>query len=223
MNKAVLFDLDGTLLDTAPDFIIAVNQLRNDRGLENLSDQTITVQVSNGSAVLTQLALNINPNDPDFDLARQQLLNYYLSCIGTRSALFSGYDKLLDALKNAGISWGIVTNKPLLYSHALLEKLQLANDCKVLICPDHVDHPKPDPAGLLLAAQQLKCPVSDIIYVGDHQRDIEAGNRAGMKTIAVAFGYIEPSDDIDSWQADFIAEQTEDIKPIVESVFLCKI
>ncbi|MBQ77390.1 MAG: phosphoglycolate phosphatase [Cellvibrionales bacterium] len=223
MNNAVLFDLDGTLLDTAPDFIIAVNQLRRDHGLENLSDETITVQVSNGSAVLTQLALNITPEDPSFATARQQLLDYYLACIGTRSGLFTGYKALLSALKNAGIAWGIVTNKPLLYSQALLEKLQLANDCNVLICPDHVDKPKPDPAGLLLAAETLHCATDNIIYVGDHQRDIEAGNRAGMKTIAVAFGYIEPSDNINTWQADFIAEQTKDIKPIVESVFSCKI
>ena len=223
MDNAVLFDLDGTLLDTAPDFILAVNQLRRDYGLKNLSDETITVQVSNGSAVLTQLALNITPEKPNFASAKQQLLDYYLDCIGTRSGLFPGYTSLLSALKNAGIAWGIVTNKPLLYSKALLEKLKLANDCDVLICPDHVDKPKPDPAGLLLAAKTLKCTSDNIIYVGDHQRDIEAGNRAGMKTIAVAFGYIEPSDNINTWRSDFIAEQAKDIKPIVESLFSCKI
>ncbi len=223
MTNAVLFDLDGTLVDTAPDFIIAVNQLRRDHGLKELSDQTITVQVSNGSAALTQLALDITPKNPDFETARQQLLDYYLTCIGSRSILFEGYEKLLNALKNAHISWGIVTNKPLLYSQTLLEKLTLAQDCSVLICPDHVSKSKPDPEGLLLAAEMLKCHTSDIIYVGDHHRDIQAGRQAGMKTIAASFGYIEPNDCIDNWQADYIVTQPSDIQTIVEAVFSCKI
>ena len=221
--EAVLFDLDGTLVDTAPDFVIAVNQLRHSQQLESLPAASITEHVSNGSIALTQHALNITTEHAQFASLRQALLDNYLNCIGQYSALYNGLDDLLQRLNNAAIPWGIVTNKPIAYAQPLIEKLQLADSCNVLICPDHVAQVKPHPEGLFMAAKKINCDASAIAYIGDHDRDIEAGRAAGMKTIAAAYGYFGNEQNIVDWRADSIAKHPQDIHSTLERLFSCTI
>lgn len=220
MNKAVLFDLDGTLIDTAPDFILAVNKLREEFGFSPLSDVTISEQVSNGAGELTKLALSISEKDPIFESSKDKLLSNYLGVIGKKSNLYPTLEVLLEKLKKNNISWGIITNKPLFYTLALLKSLSLENEYDVLICPDHVKNKKPDPEGILIALNHLHCESTNAIYIGDHQRDIQAGKLAGVKTVCAAYGYIPKSENIKRWNADFTVDESEDLSRTIEDFFL---
>jgi 2-phosphoglycolate phosphatase len=223
MNKAVLFDLDGTLIDTAPDFIIAVNELRDDHGLPPLSESAITEQVSNGAGELTKIALSINDEDPSFETSKEKLLTNYLKVIGKKSSLYPNLEDLIEKLKRNNIRWGIITNKPLFYTTALLKSLSIDKKYNVLICPDHVKNKKPDPEGILMALNYLDCEPSNAIYIGDHQRDIEAGRLAGVKTVCAAYGYIPKSENIKKWNADFTIDTSDNLKKMLEVFFCCKI
>lgn len=221
--ESVLFDLDGTLVDTAPDFVVAVNQLRAAHQLAKLPADGISKQVSNGSIALTRYAFNIETDHADFPSLRQALLDNYLNCLGEHSFVYKGLDKLLNNLEQANTPWGVVTNKPLAYAQPLMERLGLDQRCAVLICPEHVKLPKPDPEALLQAAQRLNCQALATAYIGDHARDIEAGRAAGMKTVAAAYGYIEDPHSIKHWQADQIVHQSQDLHATLERLFACTI
>ncbi|MDO6682993.1 HAD-IA family hydrolase [Oceanobacter sp. 5_MG-2023] len=197
---AILFDLDGTLLDSAPDFFGVVNSLRQEQGKPPLDHKTIRQQVSNGGAALTEITWEISRDHPEFSDYREQLLNRYGDYLATASALFPGFRAVLDELQLLGVQWGIVTNKPRRFAVPLLEKLTIS--APVLVCADDVRIAKPDPESLLLAAAQLELQPEACWYVGDHLRDIQAGKAAGMRTIAALFGYIEDHDDPQRWQAD---------------------
>ena len=215
--RAVLFDLDGTLVDTAPDFVSAANALRAERGLAALAASRITPHVSNGSAAVTAAALDISPSDDEFEQARADLLDTYKRYVGRAATIYPALDQLLTKLGELDIPWGIVTNKPLNYTTPLLEQLNLAANCSVLICPDHVKQPKPSPEGLLLAAQKLKLPSKRCIYIGDHQRDIEAGKAAQMSTIAVGYGYLDVNDNPHEWQATHYAKTPQALSQLLLS------
>ncbi|MBE0483823.1 MAG: HAD-IA family hydrolase [Bacterioplanes sp.] len=207
--KAILFDLDGTLIDSAPDFFDVINELRAEAALPTLPHHLIRAQVSNGGMALTQLTWEIDTDHPEFMAYRHTLLERYLANIGSASGLFDGFADVLAELEQRHIAWGIVTNKPRRYTDALLARLPL--HAPLVICPEDVQHPKPHPEPLLLAAKQLNVDVRDCWYVGDHVRDINAGNAANMITIAAAFGYIEPHDDIEQWQADWIIQHPREL------------
>jgi phosphoglycolate phosphatase len=207
--RAVIFDLDGTLVDTADDFIPAVQQLREEAGKQPMDPARIRSSVSNGSRALVQLALQITEQDPEFETQRQRLLTLYAERLGLHAALYLGLSELLQALVDADIAWGIATNKPRQFTLPLLERLSL--DAGSVICPDDVTHPKPHPESLEKACRELNCSSAGAIYLGDHLRDIQAGQRAGLYTIAAAYGYIEPGDSADSWGADAVAQRSEDI------------
>ncbi|MGB5325999.1 MAG: HAD-IA family hydrolase [Pseudomonadales bacterium] len=213
-RMAVLFDLDGTLVDTAPDFILAANELRAALGWPPLPGATIAAQVSNGALAVTRVTYAIDAGHPSFEQRRQNLLDAYEKHLGAASMLYAGLDVMLAQLDVKGIPWGVVTNKPLRYAAPLMDRLALSTNCATLVCPDHVAERKPHPEGLLLAAKQMGMAAEDCIYAGDHLRDIEAGRAANMHTIAAAFGYIAPDDDPLRWEADAIAET---------SVALCEI
>ncbi|MFC3679543.1 HAD-IA family hydrolase [Bacterioplanoides pacificum] len=213
--EAILFDLDGTLVDTAPDFFAVVNGLRKEQGKAELADETIRQQVSNGGAALTRLTFDY-PDQAGRDLAnapqvfidhRQQILDRYLDNIGNLSGYFPGFDAVLPELQKHGIRWGIVTNKPRLYTEVLLNKLHI--HCDVVVCPDDVAKSKPDPEPLLKAADLLGLNAQQCWYVGDHIRDIQAGQAAQMFTLAASFGYIEAGDSAENWQADAIIDTPE--------------
>ncbi len=216
--QAVLFDLDGTLLDSAPDFIYSLNLMRHQHQLPPLSHEDIRKNVSNGARALVKLGFNADEGDAHYPALRAELLDIYLASLGKYGDLFDGIRPLLNTLDKQGIAWGIVTNKPRLYSEKLLDILKLTHQCAVLVCPDDIKISKPDPEGLFLAANTLQCDSKQCLYVGDHERDIEAGKRAGMQTVAARYGYIDHPNSVDQWQADFIIDHPYDLIQTVNSL-----
>ena len=212
--EAVLFDLDGTLLDTAPDFVTSVNQLRINHQLDLIPENTIRACVSNGARALVTLALNITEGDPGFDEARLELLSLYEKNMTDKTTPFPGMREMLVELQ---LPWGIVTNKPFHYAKPIVEAMQFNPPAKTLVCPDHVTHTKPNPEPLLLACEQIQSLPANTIYCGDHKRDIEAGQAANMPTIACGFGYIDPSENIDQWNADAIVYNSSDMLKVIKT------
>lgn len=211
---ALLFDLDGTLIDSAPDFYGVVNSLRAEDGRPALPHETIREQVSNGGLALGCLTFEVTPEHPDAPIMRQRLLDRYMEMIGSASQLFPYFDQLLDACEQKGIPWGIITNKPRVFTEVLLKRLNI--HCPVVVCPDDVSQSKPSPEGLFLAAKALKVNAKDCWYVGDHIRDIEAAKQAEMLSIAALFGYIEADDNPKDWHADIYIEQPQDLLTLVQ-------
>lgn len=214
--KAVLFDLDGTLVDTAPDFLWALNRIREARGLSLLSEPEIRTAISDGSAGLVRNTLGINSDEPNFEPTRQQLLTHYLEVIGQYAKLYPGLSELLADFDARGLGWGISTNKPSLYTDALLSQMALPIRPSTVVCPDHVSNPKPDPEPLLLNCQQLNLAPHEVVFVGDHIRDIQAGKAAGMRTIAAAWGYLDTPAEAESWQADAVCYRSEDLHHVIK-------
>ena len=209
---AVLFDLDGTLVDTAPDFVRVLNDLRLKYGRPALAYDEIRVAVSAGARAMIQVGFPEYALDsPEFAALRQEFLDNYSLGLAQESRLFSGMEDLLTALESRNIPWGIVTNKPRIYSVPLLAGLALNERCQVLVCPDDVSQTKPHPEPMYLACNTLSVSPEHTIYVGDHIRDIQAGNNAGMKTIAVGFGYIPSHENINDWQADYCVDNVAEL------------
>ena len=211
--EAVLFDLDGTLIDTAPDFISSLNLLLAEENKAPLADDIIRKTVSHGARALVTLAFGLNEEDERFGVLRDRLLTIYADNLSVKSRLFPGGDKLIATLEEKQLPWGIVTNKPSLYAIPLIRDLGLK--CSSLICPDHVSHPKPHPEPLYLAASELQVKSDKCLYVGDHLRDIESGRNAGMQTVAALYGYIEDNEDPSSWKADFSINSILEILPLL--------
>jgi len=217
--ECVLFDLDGTLIDTAPDFIQVLNQLLEQYGERPIDSRLIYKTVSDGARALVKLAFGINESEDTFQQLNQQLLDLYAEKIkATESALYPSIDNLLIQLESASIPWGIVTNKPSLYASALLEQLNLNQRCSALICPDHVQNRKPHPEPIFLACQKLDCNTERTIYIGDHRRDIQAARNADVIAVAAAYGYLNEGSKIEEWHADFIVQKPEQIEPLLNSL-----
>ncbi|MDO4224173.1 MAG: HAD-IA family hydrolase [Acinetobacter sp.] len=215
MKKAVLFDLDGTLIDTAKDFIRIIQKMCIANGLAPLDDDLIRSQVSEGARAMVHLVYQHLALDSAELLAyRQQFLDEYEQDICVETDLFAGMNELLLELEQRGIAWGIVTNKPRYLTELLLKALNLQQRCAVLVCPDDVKNTKPDPEPMYLACQQIDVAAQDCIYVGDHPRDIDAGRNAEMYTILAAYGYLPMNrrDDLDSWNADEIVHSVKQLR-----------
>ncbi len=216
--KAVLFDLDGTLIDTAADFIRIIQQMCRDARRPVVEADLIRTQVSEGARAMVKLVYpELDVTNPIFLAHRQNFLDFYGNNIVVDTDLFEGMYPLLEALEAQQIPWGIVTNKPRGLSESLLEKLNLTERCAVLVCPEDVSKTKPDPEPMYLAAKQLNIPANEIIYVGDHPRDIDAGRNADMYTILAAYGYlpIEHRDDLNAWQADSIVNTVTELHELL--------
>ena len=203
---AVLFDLDGTLIDTAPDFATVLNQMLSANQRPTLPFEQIRQQVSNGARAMVTLGFGKETEISDFAPRLAEFLERYQGHLAVDSALFRGLEQSLELLESCGVPWGIVTNKPSQYAIPLLAGLSLDQRCSVLVCPDQVQQKKPDPESLFLACNQLAVNPQHCVYVGDHKRDIEAGSRAGNYTIAAAWGYIDEQDDPNHWGADLICD-----------------
>lgn len=212
---AVLFDLDGTLLDTAPDFAWVLNGMLQRYERDPLPYAAIRQTVSNGARALVQLGFGVADDDPQFAALLQELLGQYQRHLSKNTRLFEGMPQLLQLLEARKLAWGIVTNKPALYTDAILRDLQLEQRCAASICPDHVVHRKPHAEPILTACAAIGCQPGDAVYVGDHRRDIEAGNNAGMPTIAAGYGYVCADDPADRWGADQVATSVPQLESFI--------
>jgi len=213
--KALLFDLDGTLLDTAPDFITAINKQLKRHGRNPLVGDAIRTSVTHGSIGIIESVYNIKQDHPEFEPLKEEFLQLYLDNISEKTGLFDGLRQVLDSCKERNIPWGIVTNKPLKYTAPLMADLGLEKQSATTICPDHVANPKPDPEALILACSQINIAPKNCIYIGDHVRDIQAGKSAGMPTIAAQWGYIEEFEDVTQWQADMVVKKSTDLHSLL--------
>jgi 2-phosphoglycolate phosphatase len=214
--KAVIFDLDGTLVDTAPDFCTTVNLLRREEGLDHLSDEQIRRTVSNGARALINMAFGLEFTAPGFDRLHQRLLEIYSEQLAVKTCAFPGIEESLAYLESRGLAWGIVTNKSHTYTGPIIEALALNPAPGTVICPEDVKQTKPHPESLLLACSQLGCEASEVIYVGDHKRDIDCGKAAGSYTVAAAYGYVGEGIDAADWQADHLIHSAHELLPVIE-------
>ncbi|WP_180072365.1 HAD family hydrolase [Acinetobacter sp. YH12200] len=219
--KAVLFDLDGTLIDTAADFIRIIQQMCREEGRALVEPELIRTQVSEGARAMVKLVYpEMQLEDPVFLQHRQRFLDRYGADIAVDTDLFDGMYPLLEQLEAQDIPWGIVTNKPRWLSEALLKALNLSERCAVLVCPEDVTRTKPDPEPMYLAAKQLNLAAEDCIYIGDHPRDIDAGRHAKMPTILAAYGYLplQYKDDLTAWQADYIVDTVAELQQLIQTL-----
>jgi len=204
--RAVLFDLDGTLLDTAPDLAAALNRTRFTYGKAPLPYADIRPWVSHGSYALTRLGFDFPEDSAEFETARLALLDAYHAHVADHTTPFPGIDAVLDDLLARDLRWGIVTNKPGWLTTPLLARLALAWQPGCVISGDTLPERKPHPAPLLHAAELLGCAPTSCLYIGDAARDVEAGQRAGMRTLVASYGYLGPGEDPASWAATAIVE-----------------
>ena len=210
--KTVLFDLDGTLADTAPDLADALNAVLLNNGKDALPFEQIRPIVSHGGMALVSLGFGIEPEHPEFEPLRQQLLEIYASGIANKTRLFPGMSELLDFIESAGMNWGVVTNKPAWLTDPLLDALQLSQRAVSIVSGDTLAERKPHPSPLLYACEQAGSQGFECVYVGDAERDIVAGHKAGMQTIVALFGYIGTEDRPDTWGADVLLESPQEIR-----------
>lgn len=209
--RCVLFDLDGTLVDTAPDLGGSANYVREQLGMPPLPIQDYRPVASAGARGLLGKALGIAPDHVDFPKHRDTFLEHYRANLSKASRLFDGMDDLLRALEQRGVRWGVVTNKPSWLTKPLMQELKLHTRSACDISADEVPKAKPAPDGILRACELLALSPTQCIYVGDDKRDIDAGHAAGMKTIAADWGYLGDNGPIESWQADAIAATPADL------------
>ena len=209
-ERAVLFDLDGTLADTAPDLAGALNRLRAEQGLEPVPLEKLRPFASAGARGLVHAGFGVKPGDADYDALREAFLEFYReqTCVHTR--LFPGIAELLEALGQRGIPWGIVTNKATRFTDRIVEALKLKPAC--VSCGDTTPHLKPHPASLLHAAEVLNLPPQACVYLGDDLRDIQAAHAAGMHPVAVNWGYHHPeSGGPGTWEAELVITRPMDL------------
>ena len=215
--KAVLFDLDGTLLDTAPEFYEIISAQLGKHGAAPIAFADFRTVVSDGARGMVHKAFGIDPADARYEPLRVEFLDLYAQHLAAHTQLFPGMAETLEFIESNNLRWGVVTNKPLGFSAPLIQKLNLAERCATLICPDHVKQRKPDPEALQLACAQINCEINEAIYIGDHRRDIECAQRAGMPSIACDYGYIHTDDPCTNWGADFTVSSAAEIVPILKN------
>ncbi len=214
--EAIFFDLDGTLLDTASDLLFALNYL-----LEKYNFKTITLEqllplISYGSKKIINSVLNLDINDKQLELLKSEFIDAYHKLGHQHTQLFPGMEKVLVYLNNNNIKWGIITNKTTKLAIPVVEQLKLTSlNCKTVVCADTTDYPKPHPAPMLKACQDLNVNPKNCLFIGDAKTDIEAGKAVGMHTILAAYGYIPPKDDLSLWGADFTVYSTLEILKII--------
>lgn len=201
--SGVLFDLDGTLADTAPDLAYALNETLKLNNKAPLPFEKIRPVVSHGGIALIKLGFGFGPEEEKYQTVRKQLLDIYLENIARETRLFPGIEELLNTLESNNLPWGIVTNKPGWLTNPLMDKLNLTQRAACIVSGDTVSKNKPHPEPMYYACEQANIVPEECIYVGDAERDIAAGRAAGMKTVAALFGYLLEDDNPMEWHADF--------------------
>jgi 2-phosphoglycolate phosphatase len=199
--KAILFDLDGTFADTAPDLAAALNHARAMRQLPPLPLDIIRTQASHGSPGLLKIGFDIEPEHPDYNTLRNIFLDYYERNICVHTRLFGDMAQLLDELEQRAIPWGIVTNKPHRLTLPLMEGLGMASRAACLISGDTCAHAKPHPEPMLKACQIIGVSPEQCLYLGDDLRDMQAASAAGMRGIIASYGYVSADASVESWNA----------------------
>jgi len=214
MTALILFDFDGTFADTAPDMAMAANRQRQKRGLEPLPVSELRAYVSMGARGMVLASLGFEASHPEFEVAKTDFLADYEQNSTRDTQLFDGIPELLEQIREAGMQWGIVTNKLTRYAEPIVQWLNLP-DCAVLVCGDTVAHAKPHPLPLQHAAKQTGFDADRCIYVGDDLRDIQAAKSAGMASIAAAYGYCGVEHPVHTWDADLTVEHANGIWPAI--------
>jgi len=209
--RAVLFDLDGTLIDSAPDLAGAGNDMRIARGLAPHPLEHFRPMVGSGARGMVGRAFDVGPEHKTFAALREEFLQRYEARMAQETRLFPQMQPVLDALQAHAVPWGIVTNKATRFSDPLVRALGLLPPAATLVCGDTTPHAKPHPEPLLEAARRIGVPAADCVYVGDDLRDVQAGRAAGMMTVAVAWGYLGDGASVESWGADHIVQTPNDL------------
>jgi N-acetyl-D-muramate 6-phosphate phosphatase len=209
--RAVLFDLDGTLIDSAPDLAGTGNDMREARGLPRLPLEHFRPMVGAGARGMVGRALDAGPHDERFASLRDEFLQRYEARMTRETRLFPAMRPVLDGLRSLRLPWGIVTNKAARFTEPLVQALGLHREAATVVCGDTTAHSKPHPEPLLEAARRLALAPEQCVYVGDDLRDVQAGRAAGMATIAVAWGYLGIGEAIEAWGADHIVQTPADL------------
>jgi N-acetyl-D-muramate 6-phosphate phosphatase len=213
--QVVLFDLDGTLADTAPDLAGAANRMRQRRGLPALPVDRLRPVASAGARGMIGVALGKSPADAEFEALRDEFLAEYAAALDVDSRLFDGVPELLARLEGVGLPWGVVTNKAMRFTGPVLDALGLAQRAAVVIAGDTTPYAKPHPEPLFEACRRVSAEPARAIYVGDDLRDIQAARAAGMPCVAAAYGYLGEHGDVSAWAADHIVPQPLDLLPLL--------
>lgn len=209
--RAVLFDLDGTLIDSAPDLAGAANELRLARGLPELAYEQLRPLVGAGARGMVGVAMGVVPGDAEFADLRDEFLRRYQARMVRATRIFEAVHVLLSALEARAVTWGIVTNKAERFTFPILDALGLAPRAAAVVCGDTTPHSKPHPAPLLEAARRLDLPAGQCVYVGDDLRDVQAGHAAGMAAVVAGWGYLGLGEPVDRWNADAIISEPAEL------------
>ncbi|MDT7850045.1 HAD-IA family hydrolase [Methylophilus sp. VKM B-3414] len=209
--QAVLFDLDGTLVDTAPDLAYALNLQRERHGLPFLPEATIRPYASHGSRGLLEIGFGLLPDHAEFEQMRTEYLELYTQVMTRQPQLFDGMAEVLQEIEQRGLRWGIVTNKPRRFTLPMITHMALDSRAGAVISGDDAPQPKPAPQTLLLACERMQLDPEQVVYVGDAERDVQAGNAAGMTTLVALFGYLSDVDRPEAWGADGCIQQPQDL------------
>jgi N-acetyl-D-muramate 6-phosphate phosphatase len=200
--KAVLFDLDGTLIDSAPDLGAAADAMRVDRGLPSLAADLYRPMAGAGARGMLHVAFGITPDAPEFEALREEFFSNYQRRLTQTTYAFDGVVELLEAIAAMGLPWGVVTNKSKRFTNPLVAAMPMFATASTVVSGDTTAHAKPHPAPLLEAARQMGIAPEACVYVGDDERDIVAGKAAGMQTVAATYGYLGQQSDVAAWRAD---------------------
>jgi phosphoglycolate phosphatase len=214
---AVLFDLDGTLIDSAPDLGAAADKMRLDRGLPSLPLELYRPMAGAGARGMLGVAFGITPEHADFAKLREEFFTNYENCMTQRTYAFTGIAELIDQLLERGLAWGVVTNKATRFTRPLTQGMGLFASAKAVVAGDTTPHAKPHPAPLLEAARLLSLEPCRCVYVGDDERDVAAGRAAGMRTVAASYGYLGGNADTRLWGADAHIHSPLELLPLLQT------
>ena len=220
--RAVLFDLDGTLIDSAPDLGASADRMRTDRGLPSLPLEHYRHMAGAGARGMLGIAFNMTPDHPDFPAMREEFFRNYESCMTERTYAFEGVAELIATLHAAGLVWGVVTNKSMRFTDPLTRGMPLFATAGAVVSGDTTPHAKPHPAPLLEAARRINVPPAQCIYVGDDERDIMAGHAAGMRTVAAQYGYLGNEADVLRWRAHATVQSPLQVLSLLPGLQLAK-